>query len=130
MKPQTHSSFLRRYQHGLWAEEVAAWILRIKGYQILAKRFKSPCGEIDLIARRGQTVVACEVKKRQTYEAAVSSIHPRQQHRVERSLLLYTQRLMSKEGCKKPYLMRFDVICVIPWRWPVHIKNAWPSIIK
>jgi len=49
---------------GRKAENYAAFYLRLKGYQILEKRFKTRQGEIDLIARKGGVLVFTEVKKR------------------------------------------------------------------
>jgi len=42
--------------YGLKAEQVAAWLLRLKGYTILARRFAVSGGEIDLVARRGGVI--------------------------------------------------------------------------
>jgi len=52
----------RAEQQGRMAENVAALFLQLKGYQILARRWKSPLGEIDLIARQGRTLVCIESK--------------------------------------------------------------------
>lgn len=61
---------------GCNAENLAAWRLRLAGYQILARRHKSHMGEIDLIARRGQVLVFAEVKARTTLAAAALARGP------------------------------------------------------
>ena len=66
------------YQTGLAAESICRLALPLKFYSILAERYKTPVGEIDIIARRGNTVVAVEVKARATREATVWSISPEQ----------------------------------------------------
>jgi putative endonuclease len=65
------------YRQGLRAETIAALFLRLKGYRILARRFTSPVGEIDLVARRGTSLVFVEVKARPTLDAAAESIRGR-----------------------------------------------------
>ena len=61
----------RNEQHGRNAETVAAWFLRLKGYRILARRVRTHVGEIDLIARHGDTLVFVEVKARRALDSAV-----------------------------------------------------------
>jgi putative endonuclease len=51
---------------GRRAESLAAWWLRLKGWRILARRVRTPVGEIDLVARRGRTIAFVEVKARAT----------------------------------------------------------------
>ena len=52
------------YLFGQKAETLAALWLRLKGYRILARRFRAPPGEIDLVARRGRVLALVEVKAR------------------------------------------------------------------
>ena len=59
---------------GRRAERWASLYLRAKGYQILAQRFKTRDGEIDIAAKRGRHMVFIEVKQRQTLDAALKSI--------------------------------------------------------
>ena len=73
-----------RYHTGLWGEFIATIVLSLKGYRILARRYKTHCGEIDLIAVRGDTVSFVEVKARATLEAAEASI-TRRHARLKRS---------------------------------------------
>jgi putative endonuclease len=49
---------------GRWAERWVALLLLFIGYRCLAKRYRTPVGEIDLIASRGETLVMVEVKYR------------------------------------------------------------------
>jgi len=67
--------WLKTYQRqGHLAEFIAAWLLRMKGYRILKKRYKTPVGEIDLIAARGWTLIAVEVKQRSSFLNAGEAI--------------------------------------------------------
>jgi putative endonuclease len=109
------------YQKGLWGEWLAEFILRVKGYSILERRYKTKSGEIDLIARKKNRLVFIEVKTRAHLDTALSSIPPRTQQRITRAAQYYIARhpdMLNHE-------MRFDVIAIqsaFLWR---HIYNAW-----
>ena len=61
---------VRAYRHGLFAETVAALLLRLKGHRIIARRYKTLVGEIDLVALKGKRLAFVEVKQRRTFEDA------------------------------------------------------------
>jgi putative endonuclease len=105
----------------MWGEWLAALYLGLKGYRILEKRFKTPVGEVDLIARKGKTLVAIEVKTRNTLEKAAFALTRFQQRRIERALLFYVA------GKTLDLDLRFDLVLISPWRWPHHIQGAWSS---
>jgi putative endonuclease len=109
----------RAYLKGHRGEKIAAIYLRFKGYKVLETRFKTPVGEIDLLVRKGKTLVAVEVKSRDSLENAAFSITPHQQRRIERALVYYLTRKSI------PFELRFDVVLIAPWRWPHHIVGAW-----
>jgi putative endonuclease len=75
----------RREAAGRWAETLAVLTLRLKFYRILARRYRCPLGEIDIVAARGRTIVFIEVKARRTFEQAMESVTPRQQQRITRA---------------------------------------------
>jgi putative endonuclease len=106
---------------GRAAEHLAAWSLRMRGYRILARRFKTPVGEIDLIARRGRLIAFVEVKARADLEEALASLGPRQRERTARAAELFLLRHPDHAGCT----LRFDLIAVRPWRAPHHLVDAW-----
>ena len=66
----------RRAGHarGLVAESIAGWLLRLKGYRVLATRYRTPLGEIDIVARRGKVLAFVEVKARPSLEAGLEAI--------------------------------------------------------
>src|SRR5688500_17386563 len=70
------------FQTGLSAETRAAAWLMAKGYRILAKRFRTPHGEIDLVARKRNLVAFIEVKARASLDDAAYAVTPRQQARI------------------------------------------------
>lgn len=105
------------------AESLAALWLRLKGYRILARRFKTPVGEIDLIARRGRAIAFVEVKARKERSTAAEAVHGRNQARVVRA----AQWWLSRHGQYIEHEVRFDV-CLIAWyRLPHHIAHAFSA---
>ena len=72
----------RREGWGRKAESLAAFALRLKGYRVLARRLRTPAGEIDLIVRRGATIAFVEVKARATRGAVASSVSIAQRRRI------------------------------------------------
>jgi putative endonuclease len=109
------------HQKGLWAELRAAVYLRLKGYKILDMRFKTPVGEIDIVARRGNMLVFVEVKLRATESEGAEAIHARNQSRVTRAAELYLQKHPSYNDMD----MRFDALIITKGRAFTHIENAW-----
>jgi putative endonuclease len=106
---------------GRWAERLAAWCLRLKGYRILAHRFRTPVGEIDLVARRGRVVAFVEVKARPALDHALAAPTARQMRRSLRAAGLFLARHPRHAACD----LRFDLIAVRPWRAPLHLIDAW-----
>ncbi|HVA16069.1 MAG TPA: YraN family protein [Stellaceae bacterium] len=117
-REKAHRNAERR---GKSAELLCLWQLRLKGYRILARRYKTPVGEVDLIARRGGVLAAIEVKARGDFDRAGESLTPRQRRRITRALAHFLGR--------RPDLAllaaRFDVMLVAPRRWPRHLVDAW-----
>ncbi len=106
---------------GLRAESVAALLLRLKGYRILARRMKTRLGEIDLIARRGRTLVFVEVKARSDLDGALDALQAPQRERLARAASLYVAGRPDLAALD----MRFDLVLVAPRRFPRHMANAW-----
>ncbi len=109
------------YRRGRGAESLAALLLRAKGYRIVARGYRCPVGEIDIIARRGAVLVAVEVKARESLDAAAEAIEPRQRRRIVRALSHFMARNANHADCD----IRFDAVLVSPWWRPRHIVDAW-----
>ncbi|MBT4889743.1 MAG: YraN family protein [Rhodospirillales bacterium] len=109
------------WKRGQLGEMLGALYLRLKGYRILARQYRTPLGEIDIIARRGNTVAFVEVKVRQDHDSAASAISRQQQMRIINAANLFIQKVPNTAECD----LRFDALLVAPWRWPDHIQNAW-----
>jgi putative endonuclease len=108
-------------RRGRWAETAAEIYLRCKGYRLLARRFKSPMGEVDLIMRKGETTAFIEVKARATHDEAVGSVTPRQAKRISQAASLW----MTRDKIAAQSFCRFDIVAVNSYLWPSHIKNAF-----
>lgn len=111
----------RREKRGRAAEARAAWALRLKGYRIEARRVRTPAGEIDLVARRGDVVVFVEVKARQSLAQAADSVTAGQRRRILRAAGHYMAGRPDLAGLTQ----RFDVVLVAPRKWPHHVITAW-----
>jgi len=103
------------------AETLPALLLRVKGYRIVERRFRSRAGEIDLIARRGRRLAFVEVKARRTPSEAAWAITPRQQARIIRA----AEHWLAIQGGGEDFDMSFDVVLIGPWAWPRHIASAF-----
>lgn len=111
----------RAYIRGLSAEFLCVWLLRLKGYRILARRYRGPAGEIDIIARRGRLIAAIEVKARPSLNDALESVSTRQQRRIIQTLLYF----QAKHPALADLDYRFDVMWVGTRKVPKHILDAW-----
>lgn len=109
-----------RERRGHTAEWAAAIALMVKGYRILARREKTPLGEIDLIAVRGRRVAFVEVKRRATREAAEASITAAQRARVRKVAGLW----LARNSAYQSYRIGFDIVFCIGLRWPQHLEDA------
>jgi putative endonuclease len=111
------------FKHGISAESKAAMLLIAKGYRILARRFRSPAGEIDIVARRRGTLVFVEVKARVSYDDAVEAVTEKQRRRILGAAQLWlASRPQDGQGD-----VRFDVIIVTPGKIPQHIPAAFDA---
>ena len=107
---------------GRSGEALAAWALRLKSYRSLSRRLKTPLCEIDKVAARlFGPVCFIEVKARGDGAAAVLSVGQNQRTRIARAANLY---LAGRPGLKGRGV-RFDIVAVVPGRWPRHHADAW-----
>lgn len=109
------------YARGLVAESLAAWMLRLKGYRVLATRYRTPLGEIDIVARRGKVLAFVEVKARPSLEAGLEAIAAEGYRRIEAAADLY----LARHPRFSDFTQRFDLVVVCPRRWPYHVENAF-----
>ncbi|HVI99171.1 MAG TPA: YraN family protein [Sphingomonas sp.] len=105
---------------GRRGERLAAWWLRLKGWRILDRRVRTPAGEVDLVARRGNLVSFIEVKMRNSAAELDFAIDERRLARVAAA----AEMLMPRYAANGEDI-RVDVILLAPGTRPRHIENAW-----
>lgn len=94
--------------------------LNAKGYRILARRYRTGAGEIDLIAVRRRLLVFVEVKQRPNEREADIAIGEAQRMRIRSAADLWLQ----KRPRLQDHEIRFDVVLILPWRLPRHLAGA------
>ena len=107
-------------RRGREGEAQAAQWLGVQGWQILGERVKTPVGEIDLIARKGDLVAFIEVKWRRRVADLAMAIDERRLTRVAAAV-----ECIAHEFCDPNDDLRIDVILLAPGACPRHIPNAW-----
>jgi len=105
---------------GRRGERIAAWWLRLKGWRILDKRVRTPAGEVDLVARKGNLIAFVEVKSRATAAELDFAIDERRLARVAAAAEVLMPRYAGPGDD-----IRVDVILLAPGARPRHIENAW-----
>ena len=121
----------KAYLWGQGAEWLCIIFLVLKGYRILARRFKCKSGEIDLIARKGKIICFMEVKARKNRHDALYALSNKQKQRIIRTAEWYlAKNIYNKDIEQDDYFCRFDLMAVEPWRLPTHVKDAWQMEIK
>jgi putative endonuclease len=113
---------VRAYRRGVFAEALAAALLRLKGYAIVARRYKTPVGEIDLVALKGKRLAFVEVKRRKTAEDAAWTLPAKQRLRIVRAAQYWLAGHPDFAG----HDIAFDVVLAAPWRLPRYVENAFP----
>jgi len=111
------------FRFGLSAESRAAAYLIAKGYRIVARRWRSPVGEIDIVARRRGTLVFVEVKARERLDDAAEAVIVRQQRRI----IAAAEAWLAAHPEDANRDIRFDVVLVAPKSLPRHIMAAFDA---
>jgi putative endonuclease len=114
------SERLGRYRRGRFSELIAAAMLMAKGYRILARRCRTPYGEIDLVAVRAKRIAFVEVKRRATRTEAETALTPRQAGRMARAAEFW----ISRNARYRDHDRGLDAVLVMPGRLPVHLPDA------
>ena len=111
------------FRTGISAEARAAAYLMAKGYRILAKRFRSPYGEIDIVARRRNLLAFVEVKARASLDEAAYAVTQRQQARIIEA----AQAWLMAHPEHAEFEIRFDAMLIAPRRLPRHLLAAFDA---
>ena len=111
----------RAQRRGRVAEWLCLWHLRLRGWHILARDWRCPAGEIDILARRGRVLAVIEVNSRGELATAATALAPRQRRRIARAAEAF---LLQRSDLARLDL-RFDLMLVAPLRLPRHWRGAW-----
>ena len=111
------------FRTGLSAESRAAVFLMAKGYRILAKRFRTPYGEIDIVARKRNLLAFIEVKARASFDDAAYAVTARQQARIIEA----AQAWLMTHPEHAEFELRFDAMLIAPRRLPRHLLAAFDA---
>ena len=111
----------RSHQQGHRAEWFAALWLLCRGWRIIAFRYRTRYGEIDLLVRKKDVLAVVEVKRRATLEEALAAVLPAQRRRLLRAATALT----ATRADFRQLSARLDLIAIAPGRLPVHVENAW-----
>ncbi|MDT9599789.1 YraN family protein [Sphingosinicella rhizophila] len=110
----------RAERGGRRAESIAGLWLRLKGWTILARRLRTPVGEIDLVVRRGSTLAFVEVKARATADQAAFCLDDYRLRRVAAAA-----QAVSHLYARPRDTIRIDAMFIVPGRLPRHLANVW-----
>ena len=112
---------IKALRRGRFSEYLAALALVLRGYRILAMRYRVKAGEIDIIARKGDLVSFVEVKARANSSDSVFAVGALAQSRIRNASLHWLQG--QKDAGRLAW--SYDIIAVRPWRWPEHFRDAF-----
>ncbi len=118
---------IQSYQFGIFAEFIAIIFLRLKGYKILKRRYKTFVGEIDIIASKGRAIIAVEVKARkkivQKNGFLIDEVlGENQKRRIKRAIMAFMAANFRKYY---NHSIRFDLIVISPYKIPLHLLGFW-----
>jgi putative endonuclease len=121
--PEPRPERVAAFRVGLSAESRAAAFLIAKGYRIVARRFRTPVGEIDIVARRRNVLVFVEVKARVRLDDAAEAVTDRSKRRI----VAAAEAWLAAHPDDMTSAMRFDAVLVAPGRIPRHIPAAFEA---
>lgn len=111
------SAFFR----GQVSEYYAAFYLLMKGYRILAIRYKTKAGEIDIVARKGTLIAFVEVKARSQVADAINAVGASTQRRIRNA----SDSWLAGQRDAHRLSLRYDIVAVSGWHWPKHFPDAF-----
>lgn len=123
LKPPPRPERVEAFRLGLSAESRAALLLVAKAYRILARRWRTPFGEIDIVARRRHDLVFVEVKARAAFDDAAEAVTGRGKERIVAAAEFWLAHHPADAQCA----IRFDAVLVAPGKLPRHIVNAFDA---
>ena len=121
MRPTRARSRQAAYRHGHVAEALATLVLLAKGFHPIARRYRTPLGELDLVVKRGRTIAFVEVKARALRDEALDSVGRAAERRIVDAADLWLAQHPAAAGLD----LRYDMVVVTQWRLPLHLADAF-----
>jgi len=112
---------LKAERRGRISEYLAALHLMLKGYRIVALRYRTRVGEIDIVARKGDLAAFIEVKARRFEGDALDAVGYSAQKRIRAASDIW----LSRQADAARISLRYDIVTVVPGRWPKHYRDAF-----
>jgi putative endonuclease len=112
---------IKSYYFGLFSEIIAIIFLKLKFYKILRRRYRNKLGEIDIIAKKNDFLIAIEVKARKNILLIDEVLSNKQMNRIKRSMNIF----YSNKKYYGKLSIRYDLIIIQPYKFPIHLKNFW-----
>jgi len=105
-------------------EEQAALFLKDAGFEIIDRNWACPMGELDIVARKGDTVVFVEVRARSNsaYGSPADSVTPAKRAKIIKAAMAYI-----KARRPEAETFRFDFVGIVPGSAPEHIESAFSA---
>ena len=100
------------YDYGLRAEAQAITYFTLKGFRVIARRHRNQYGEIDLIVKKDNRLHFVEVKARQSIDASLYALQPKQQQRIARAAQGFVADHPQYQLCD----MQIDLIAIAGWQ--------------
>lgn len=120
-KPTHLSKKQKAERKGHRGEWLAAMSLRLRGYKIIERGFRTKSGEIDIIARKGNLIAIIEVKARNSISSAIDAVSYESQRRIANAADIW----LSAQKDFAILSLRFDIVAVLPGKWPKHFPGAF-----
>lgn len=108
-------------RRGRWSEWLAALWLTLKGYRVVALRYRTHAGEIDIVALKGDLAVFVEVKARRETGLAVDAVSLSAQRRIRAAGDVW----LARQGDAARLSCRYDIVAVLPRSRPHHFPDAF-----
>lgn len=121
IRPGPDRGRVKAERRGRFSEYVAALYLLLKGYRIVAMRYRSRGGEVDIIARRGGLIALVEVKARRSAAQSVDAVGFSSQQRIRSA----GDHWLSRQRDAAALSVRCDIVAIVPGRWPKHFMDAF-----
>ena len=118
-----YSSRRTAERKGHKGETLATIFLMLKGYRIIARRYKTKLGEVDIIARKRDVVAMVEVKARASLLEAMDAVDNSTMRRIEAAGDIW----LSKQRDYARLNIRYDLIAILPRKWPVHVESLFQA---